>query len=681
MKLNFHLVNCSLSNGIFEFRGKIGSDVSGNQGTHLQSNGNIHILAADENHLERSKNKSSGWNVGVAATYGGKDFSFGVSAGGGNVAKGYGNGDSKAWVNSYVGNQNSQTIINNQQDTNIKGSQVSGKQIAINADNLNVESLQDTATYKGKQQSLSGQATIGAGLSVSGSYSQSKINSDYASVNQQAGILAGEKGFNINVANHTNLTGGLITSTESAEEKGKNLFSTGTLSYSDIENHADYKGSGFTVSGSVAMNFDTPLGDKGTPQSKKQAVNEKGEKLYQDANGNKTTEAETNGKKNEAVLAKGWDSLTGDMSFGVGMDKDNQSSVTKSGIGTSNIVIINKEKQKELTSYSAEEMMEKIKTTVRTDNAQQSSGKLENKFNKDKVLNEIQYQVKQTAEFTNNAQEMADKVIDHYQEPKRKELRQAILDYQNAKVDDKDKYREKIDEAIKDIYWLEHLRTGLNLATGVVTGVPKVMTAKSLLATLNIEARRETLKNSLLAPPVEDKNGMLSNVAYGSGAFDGIKLGGVRMNYGIICGEDNSRCETNSDGSLKVNERGNYVYKQTDDYPTLKNLLDDKNITKELYGDTGGHQGIAGTMFGIPYSIGSVFDKAVEYYAGIHDLNGQIFFYDKQGNGNRYASQAEQDRADRVAAYAVGYVPPIVAGQASLSHILCKHQFHLKVII
>ena len=44
--------------------------------------------------------------------------------------------------------------------------------------------------------------------------------------------------------------------------------------------------------------------------------------------------------------------------------------------------------------------------------------------------------------------------------------------------------------------------------------------------------------NSLLAPPIEDinDNGKLySNVGHNSRAFDGIKLGGVRMNYGVIC--------------------------------------------------------------------------------------------------------------------------------------------------
>ncbi|MFW9280305.1 hemagglutinin repeat-containing protein, partial [Glaesserella parasuis] len=67
-------------------------DVSGQGGTHLKADGDVNILAADENHLERSKNKSIGFNVGVAIQIGG-GLSAGITAGG-NVAKGYGNGES-----------------------------------------------------------------------------------------------------------------------------------------------------------------------------------------------------------------------------------------------------------------------------------------------------------------------------------------------------------------------------------------------------------------------------------------------------------------------------------------------------------------------------------------------------------------------------------------------------------
>ncbi|MWQ11291.1 hemagglutinin repeat-containing protein, partial [Glaesserella parasuis] len=86
-----------------------GADVSGQGGTHLKADGDVNILAADENHLERSKNKSSGFNVGVAIQIGG-GLSAGITAGG-NVAKGYGNGESQAWVASQVGSENSKTTI------------------------------------------------------------------------------------------------------------------------------------------------------------------------------------------------------------------------------------------------------------------------------------------------------------------------------------------------------------------------------------------------------------------------------------------------------------------------------------------------------------------------------------------------------------------------------------------
>ena len=53
--------------------------------------------------------------------------------------------------------------------------------------------------------------------------------------------------------NHTDLKGGLITSTQKAENNGKNRFETGTLTFEDLANHAEYKGEaiGLGVSGSV----------------------------------------------------------------------------------------------------------------------------------------------------------------------------------------------------------------------------------------------------------------------------------------------------------------------------------------------------------------------------------------------------------------------------------------------
>ncbi|MDY3124071.1 MAG: hemagglutinin repeat-containing protein [[Actinobacillus] rossii] len=647
-----------------------GADVSGQAGTHLKAEGDVNILAADENHLGRSKNKSSGFNVGVAIQIG-NGIAAGITAGG-NVAKGYGNGESQAWVASQVGSENSKTTIESGKDTNVIGSQVKGKRVEVSAENLNIESLQDTAKYEGKQESASGQVTVGYGFSAGGSYSKSKVNSNYASVKTQAGIYAGDEGYDIHVKEHTELTGGLVTSTDKAETEGKNRFSTGTLNATDIENHADYKGSGISVSGSAAMNFDTPLGnsENGIAQSNKQAVNDKGEKIYLDHNGKETLEAKTNGKANKAKPESGLDSLTGNISFGFGSDKDSQHSQTKSGINTTNIEIRDEQAQISKTGKSVENILEEVKTDITTENAEKYSGKLENRFDKDKVLKEIQLQVDVTKGFIDNAQETKDKVIDYYQEPKRKELREAITDYHNANMEDKEQYKAKIDELIQDIYALEHIRTGLDLATGLVAGAPKVMSATTLISVLDTESRRASLNNSLLAPPVEDinDNGKLySNVGHNSGAFDGIKLGGVRMNYGIICGENNSRCETDEQGKLKLNEKGHVLYRgdKSQNYPTVVKLLKDRDVSGKLFGATGGSQAIEGEMFGIKYKPGSFLDKLTETYAGQHDLvGGQWLFYDEIGNGNRYFTPNQEKWVDRFSIAAVPAVTPTTVPHA-----------------
>ena len=632
-----------------------GSDISGKQGTTLIAGNQVNIEAAEQNHQESSTNKSSGFNAGVAIKVG-----SGVAAGitvGGNYGKGYGNGDETSYVASHVGDSQSKTVINAGGDANLIGSQVKGKRVEVNAQNLNIESLQDTATYKGKQMNVSGSVTAGYGVSAGGSYNKSKVNADHASVNEQAGIYAGDEGYDINVNKHTDLKGALITSTQKAEADGKNHFSTGSLTHSDIENHSNYSGSSFGVSGSVAANFDTPFGKEGQAQSGKQAVDDDGNLIYRNDRGELTTEAKNaQGNDNAKQLATGWDSLDGNMSAGYGTDKSSQSSVTKSGINTAHIEIRDEKAQFEKTGKTAEEVLETIKTDITTETAAQYSGKLENQFNKEDVLKEINLQVQVTKDFIDNAQEIKDKVIDHYQEPKRKELRQAITDFHNAKVEDKAKYEDKINALIKDIYALEHIRTGLDLATGVVAGSPKVMSAKTLISVVDTETRRESLKNSLLAAPVEDINDggkLYSNVGHNSGAFDGIKLGGVRMNYGIICGENNQRCNTDKNGNLELNSKGHIVYKGGD-YKTLSEQLKNDKDSKKLFGATGGFQAIGGEMFGIKYKPGSFLDKLTETYAGQHDLvGGQLFFYNKEGNGKRDLTERQQFWIDRYSEAAV----------------------------
>ncbi len=228
-----------------------GADVSGQGGTHLKAEGNVNILAADENHLERSKNKSSGFNVGVAIQIGG-GLSAGITAGG-NVAKGYGNGESQAWVASQVGSENSKTTIESGKDTNVIGSQVKGKRVEVSAENLNIESLQDTARYEGKQESIQGQVTVGYGVSAGGSYSKSKVNSNYASVKTQAGIYAGDEGYDVDVSKGVQLTGGAILSQSDAD---KNALSAQDFSFTDITNYSDAKASSSSFMGGFSIGKD-----------------------------------------------------------------------------------------------------------------------------------------------------------------------------------------------------------------------------------------------------------------------------------------------------------------------------------------------------------------------------------------------------------------------------------------
>ena len=73
---------------------------------------------------------------------------------------------------SHVGSAGSPTVIVSGGDTNIKGAQVTGKVITVRATNFNIESLQDTADYRSRQQNISAQVTVGYGASASGDYSQ-----------------------------------------------------------------------------------------------------------------------------------------------------------------------------------------------------------------------------------------------------------------------------------------------------------------------------------------------------------------------------------------------------------------------------------------------------------------------------------------------------------------------------
>ena len=140
-------------------------------------------------------------------------------------------------------------------DTNILGSKAKGEKIEANVGgNLNIETLQEKETYEEKNTSAGfnlswsmnqmldpadsgkilrsfSKPTFGA------SVSKGSLESYYRSARDQAGLFAGKGGFDIYVEKNTDLKGAVIASDAEAE---KNRLSTGTFSFSDLENEADY---------------------------------------------------------------------------------------------------------------------------------------------------------------------------------------------------------------------------------------------------------------------------------------------------------------------------------------------------------------------------------------------------------------------------------------------------------
>ncbi|CAB3810197.1 hypothetical protein LMG28614_07223 [Paraburkholderia ultramafica] len=175
---------------------------------------------------------------------------FGVSASMSNAHRD-GNSDAAIQNASHVSGANSVTVVSGG-DTNIIGSQVSGGQVTANVGgNLNIQSVQDTTVSTAHQSSVSGGFSISqGGGSASFSAQNGHADSNYAQVNEQAGIQAGSGGFDINVKGNTNLTGAVISSTA---DPTQNSLTTGTLTYGDIQNQSHYDATSNGISAGVGV--------------------------------------------------------------------------------------------------------------------------------------------------------------------------------------------------------------------------------------------------------------------------------------------------------------------------------------------------------------------------------------------------------------------------------------------
>ena len=222
-------------------------------------------LAAGKNTVDvKNTYKSNGWSVGAGISLtGGGLLDINAS---GNMARQNGDTHQERYVPTTI-KAAQLAQLKAKQDTTIIGSTVSGKKVEVNTGrDLHIQSLQDVDNFKEHSKS--------AGFSVSskpnfkdptGSISASvgRIDSKWKSVTHQAGIFAGEDGYDIHVGNGTTLEGAVI---KSDAPKAKNTLTTKSLEMKDIQNEAEYtysnNGIGYNYYGSKKKLEEMKTNDK-----------------------------------------------------------------------------------------------------------------------------------------------------------------------------------------------------------------------------------------------------------------------------------------------------------------------------------------------------------------------------------------------------------------------------------
>ena len=221
---------------------------------HLKAGNNIHILSSENKSTTIEDYKAKSGSIGASISKGG----YGIGA-----SYGKGKGQIEETILTHTPSDitaKDTATLSGGNDTLIRGGIIKGNKITANAGRMSIESEQDKKNYKetSKTSGLSISYTPGSAVSVSGGKGKTNTDSTYESVTKQAGIYAGKEGYDIQVKNNTRLKGAVI---DSQAEKEKNRITTGTLTWENIDNKAEYKtkASGITVSTNAVSKLN-PLG-------------------------------------------------------------------------------------------------------------------------------------------------------------------------------------------------------------------------------------------------------------------------------------------------------------------------------------------------------------------------------------------------------------------------------------
>ena len=233
----------------------VGESIQG-KNVSLTASGAVRLQAGTNEETIRDSYQSHGASIGTSF-HGGLtsiDASYGKMKDQGTTTR-------VTHTGSHVAAQDS-LMTSSGKDTTLVGSQLQGQSVTVKTGgNLHIESVQDSETYRGNrsstgisvayspsvdvQENFLPQGTHATHFTYTGtgaksgnaSYSRGKTTSDYASVTEQAGIYAGDQGYEVDVNKDTQLKGAVIASTADAN---RNHLTTGTLHLEDIQNKAAY---------------------------------------------------------------------------------------------------------------------------------------------------------------------------------------------------------------------------------------------------------------------------------------------------------------------------------------------------------------------------------------------------------------------------------------------------------
>ena len=215
-----------------------GSQVIGNN-VSMNAGENITLNAAENRSTSDTKQSSKSSQAGMNFAPTGNSFYA-------NASKGQGNETEETLI--HTGSQviaRKDLMMESGEDTTLRGSNAYGDKVTMKVGGtLTIESVQDEDNYTSHNESKGMGLSTGTSKTTNGhgglTVGTSKGNTDstYESVTNQAGITASNQGYDISVKANTYLKGGLIDSNAS---KDKNTITTGTLTWEDVENKADYK--------------------------------------------------------------------------------------------------------------------------------------------------------------------------------------------------------------------------------------------------------------------------------------------------------------------------------------------------------------------------------------------------------------------------------------------------------